>query len=186
VLDPGAELETASTLEEDLNAIRSQLRRLLGTSKWYEDIGTVNGKKRSLLELNADLDRLEAEAGSPMTSVVEESFASGTDWRSQWRHCAGWSRLEIAVRWPDLAGVAGVLQIQGNALVTGDPELDTRFLIPEITANYGVFGTWPTVGATAGIAVIVINNPLSYMRLRFIDNDSPAAADHFTVVTTLS
>lgn len=59
----GATLESAAvTLEDDLNALRSQVNRILdatGGGNWYDAISTVNSKTRSLLQLNTDLDDLE-------------------------------------------------------------------------------------------------------------------------------
>ena len=56
-------LETNITdLEGDLNALRSQINRILDdslTGNWYDDIPTVNSKQRSLLDLNTDLDDIE-------------------------------------------------------------------------------------------------------------------------------
>ena len=59
----GVALQTgAGNLEDDLNAVRSQLRRLIfadSGGNWYADIPTVNGKKRAVLALNTDLDLIE-------------------------------------------------------------------------------------------------------------------------------
>lgn len=59
----GATLESAAvTLEDDLNALRSQVHRLLDATaggNWYDAIATVNSKTRSILQLNTDLDDLE-------------------------------------------------------------------------------------------------------------------------------
>ena len=62
-LAAGVALETsAANIEEDLNSLRSQVNRIMDDSlsgNWYDDIPTVNSKKRSLLDLNTDLDDLE-------------------------------------------------------------------------------------------------------------------------------
>lgn len=59
----GIALETgAAHMEDDLNALRSQTNRLLdatGSGNWYDDVATVNSKKRGLLQLNTDLDDIE-------------------------------------------------------------------------------------------------------------------------------
>jgi hypothetical protein len=63
-LPPGeTSLVTSSqNIEDDLNANRSQISKLLsptGTLRFYDDIPTVNGKKRAVKELNEDLDAIE-------------------------------------------------------------------------------------------------------------------------------
>lgn len=62
-LAAGATLESAAaTIEDDLNSIRSQLKRWLradAAGNWYEDVPTFNGKKRAIAALNLDLDDLE-------------------------------------------------------------------------------------------------------------------------------
>lgn len=64
-LAAGSTLESGSaSLESDLNALRSQLARILkadGTPNWYDDVPTVNGKKRSIQDLNTDLDDIEEQ-----------------------------------------------------------------------------------------------------------------------------
>lgn len=58
-----ANLETPSTdLQFDLNAVRSQIHRIWDATmggNWYDDASTVNSKKRSLLQLNTNLDTVE-------------------------------------------------------------------------------------------------------------------------------
>ena len=62
-LSPGeASLQTASTDNQfDLNALRSQTKRMLGTSEYYADLVTVNGKKRSIGDLNTGLNTIETK-----------------------------------------------------------------------------------------------------------------------------
>ena len=59
----GSTMETAGTnIEFDLNAVRSQLKRHLradAAGDWFEDIPTVNSKKRAIAALNVDLDDIE-------------------------------------------------------------------------------------------------------------------------------
>jgi hypothetical protein len=59
----GATLESSAvTLEDDLNALRSQVHRILdatASGNWYDAIATVNSKTRSILQLNTDLNDLE-------------------------------------------------------------------------------------------------------------------------------
>lgn len=62
-LSAGITLESgAADIERDLNAARSQLKRAIwadSAGKWYDDIPTVNGKKRAIAALNTDLDDIE-------------------------------------------------------------------------------------------------------------------------------
>ncbi len=62
-LSPGSALESAaSSLESDLNGIRSQIRRIFHADSggdWFSDVATVNGQKRGLDSLAADLNDLE-------------------------------------------------------------------------------------------------------------------------------
>jgi hypothetical protein len=51
-------------IEDDLNSLRSQVDLLLDETKtlhWYDDVPTVNGKKRSVSHLNTDLDNVEVK-----------------------------------------------------------------------------------------------------------------------------
>lgn len=72
----GSSLESgAAELEYDLNAIRSQIRRILHVdagANWYDDILTVNGKKRGLDSLNADLDDIEEKRFLFRTQVLTD------------------------------------------------------------------------------------------------------------------
>jgi len=62
-LAAGSDLETVPTsIEGDLNSIRSQVNRMLDVSlagNWYDDIPTVNSKKRGIKLLNTDLNDVE-------------------------------------------------------------------------------------------------------------------------------
>lgn len=62
-LTAGSTLQTgASTLQDDLNSVRSQLKRAIfadSVGNWYADIPTVNSKKRAISALNTDLNDIE-------------------------------------------------------------------------------------------------------------------------------
>jgi len=63
-LASGATLESGSTnIQDDLNSLRSQIKRILNDAagNWYDDVPTVNSKKRDLTDLNTDLDDLEEQ-----------------------------------------------------------------------------------------------------------------------------
>ena len=59
----GATMESATVnVEDDLNCLRSQVKRAIyddGAGNWYDDIPTVNTKKRGIYDLNTDLDDIE-------------------------------------------------------------------------------------------------------------------------------
>lgn len=59
----GPTLESgAANLENDLNSLRSQLKRTIwadAAGNWYDDIQTTNSKKRAITTLNSDLDDIE-------------------------------------------------------------------------------------------------------------------------------
>ena len=75
-LAAGSTLETgAVSIEDDLNALRSQLTRLLkadGTPNWYDDVSTVNSKKRGIYDLNFDLDDIEEKPFLFRTQVLTD------------------------------------------------------------------------------------------------------------------
>ena len=82
----GATMESAPVvLEEDLNNLRSQMKRMIwadSAGNWFDDIQTTNAKKRAITALNADLDDIEekrllfreAKVGTDMTVGVGENF----------------------------------------------------------------------------------------------------------------
>lgn len=84
-LAAGSALESGqTTIEGDLNALRSQLTRILkadGSLNWYDDVVTVNGKKRSLQDLNVDLNDLEeAKTLYRVTLLADVAVAGGTNY----------------------------------------------------------------------------------------------------------
>lgn len=95
----GETMETGSVnIEDDLNALRSQVNRLIrySSGNWYDDIPTINSKQRGVYELNTDLDDLEeksilcgvqvltnvtipasADASGSMTAIAKASLVDG-------------------------------------------------------------------------------------------------------------
>ena len=59
----GSTMESSPTnIEDDLNSLRSQVKRWLyadSAGNWYDDVPTVNSKKRGISDLNTDLDDIE-------------------------------------------------------------------------------------------------------------------------------
>jgi hypothetical protein len=78
---PAAGMESAANLETDLNNIRSQISTILDeqAGNWYDDVPTVNSKKRSLLDLNTDLDDLEEKKLLCRASLLTDITVGGTD-----------------------------------------------------------------------------------------------------------
>jgi len=76
----GSGLETsAATMLDDLNALRSQMSRILDAAagNWYDDVPTVNTKKRGLQQLNTDLDDIEIKPLLYHTTVVSADVTVG-------------------------------------------------------------------------------------------------------------
>lgn len=77
VAPAGATLQTgALTIQDDLNALRVQVSRILDatqtTTNWYDDIATVDAKKRGILQLNTGLDAIETK------TILENVTVSGS------------------------------------------------------------------------------------------------------------
>ena len=75
-LAAGLTLETGQTqIEGDLNALRSQAKRAIwadAVGNWYDDIQTVNSKKRAITALNTDLDDVEEKRLLFRTQVLTD------------------------------------------------------------------------------------------------------------------
>lgn len=62
----------ALTAQDDLNALRVQVARLLDSTQsgsWYDDVATVNGQKRSVLQLSTSLSAIESKTILAMASL---------------------------------------------------------------------------------------------------------------------
>lgn len=72
----GSTMESApASLQDDLNSVRSQLRRLVfadAPGDWFSDVPTVNAKKRALSQLSADLDDIEEKRVLFRTQVLTD------------------------------------------------------------------------------------------------------------------
>ncbi len=84
-LAAGSTLESAPTdIEDDLNSIRSQLKRAIwddGAGNWYDDIQTVNAKKRAIRDLNVDLDDIEEKRLLFRAQVMTDiTVGAGENW----------------------------------------------------------------------------------------------------------
>jgi hypothetical protein len=84
----GSTLESApTTLEDDLNGLRSQMKRAIwddGAGNWYDDIPTINGKKRAIRDLNADLDDIEEKKflfhAQGSVTLTDLTVGAGENW----------------------------------------------------------------------------------------------------------
>lgn len=84
-LAAGTTLETGQTsIEGDLNALRSQVKRAIwddGAGDWFNDIPTINGKKRAIRDLNFDLDELEEQKTlRRVTLLTDVTVTGGQNW----------------------------------------------------------------------------------------------------------
>src|SRR3990167_1267224 len=81
-LTAGSVMETTgSNLEQDLNNLRSQVKRVIwddGSGNWYDDIPTINSKKRAINDLNFDLDDIETKPLLFRTQVLTDVFVSAS------------------------------------------------------------------------------------------------------------
>ena len=71
-LSSGLSLESASSVEGDLNALRAQTRRVFGSASWYSPLPTTNDKQRSISALNSDLDDIEEQRLLARVSVAAD------------------------------------------------------------------------------------------------------------------
>ena len=72
---------TGSNIEDDLNNLRSQVKRLLyddGAGNWFDDIPTINAKKRAVFDLNSDLDDIESKRLLFRVQVLTDVFVSAS------------------------------------------------------------------------------------------------------------
>lgn len=81
----GTTLESAtSSIEDDLNGLRSQIKRLLwddGAGNWYDDVPTVNSKKRAVFDLNTDLNDLEEKKFLCRANILTDvSVTAAQNW----------------------------------------------------------------------------------------------------------
>ncbi len=79
----GSTMETAPVnIEQDLNNLRSQVLNVLDATKvsnWYDDVATVNSKKRGLLQLNTDLDDMEEKRVLCRNNILTDVTVGATD-----------------------------------------------------------------------------------------------------------
>lgn len=86
------------------------------------------------------------------------------------------------VWWSAFAGTAGSLALQGTQDQQAVPSASRIITLPALTS--GVYGAWPTVGATAGNAVAMIKSPFSRMRLTYTSS-GPGTVNQFQATLEL-
>ena len=127
----GATLESSAvTLEEDLNALRSQVNRILdatGGGNWYDAIPTVNAKTRSILQLNTGLDAVEEKKMLWRATVLTDFTVVAT---------RNWHVLNVAGSQAPTA-VAAVALTQVGAVVAQSALSAGAFNVHELIAVTG-------------------------------------------------
>jgi len=142
-LEPDVLWESASSLEEDLNNLRSQIQNMLNrdgdtmpSDNWYDNIYTPtsfeNGRQRGIDSLNNDLHSLERKR--VLTSYVSVSDVTVPDGQN-------WVILSTATQAPNPAGIGKVVALGA-----------TEFTGSVAVQHPGTFGTHSLAevqGATA-------------------------------------
>lgn len=110
-----------------------------------------------------------------MTEHVHNyQFASGVsgaaDWNSGWIPVAagGFRRASFSLAWAAAASTAGTLAFEGT------DDAGQTVVIPLTVATF--HGTFPTVGATAGNMLVVLDNCPGWVRLKYTKSGGGAAA----------
>lgn len=79
----GSAMESAPVFaEDDFNNIRSQINRIIKadvSGNWFDDVATVNSKKRGLFDLNTDLDAIEEARRLCPVQVLTDITVGGAD-----------------------------------------------------------------------------------------------------------
>jgi hypothetical protein len=125
-LAAGSTLESgAVSIEDDLNGLRSQIARILndaGGNNWYDDISTVNGKKRSLFDLNTDLNDIEEKKVLGRAQILTDVTVTAAQ---------NWEILSVSgSEAPTL--VAAVATTQNGAVVAQSALQDAAFNVHEL------------------------------------------------------
>jgi hypothetical protein len=125
-------------------------------------------------------------------AIVPLKFASGASWKSPFILCAGYARVEFWVMW-EQTGMSGTLRLRGGPAFgdsgEGFADGDTPNSILDtlaVAAGDGNYGAWPTVGAAAGVACIVVANPVARMGIGYTHISGPAQPDVFTLYAVRS
>lgn len=160
----GSTLESNPTnIEDDLNAARSQLKRVLwadSAGNWYDDIPTHNAKKRGIDQLAEHLDELEEQPFLFRTQKLEEitvpANVKATGTLTLTGNAANGETVTIDTKTYTFQTV--LTDVDGNVLIGATASDSIDNLIAAITLGSGAGTTYaasttlhPTVTATAGV-----------------------------------
>lgn len=162
-LAAGSTLESAAvSSEDDFNALRSQVNRVLkgdGTLNWYDDVPTVNSKKRGLYDLNLDLDDLEIKPflfrTQILTNITVPAAVKATGTLTLTGNAGNGEIVTIDTKTYTFQTV--LTNVDGNVLIGGSASDSLDNLIAAITLGAGSGTLYaaattlhPTVTAVAG------------------------------------
>ena len=130
---------------------------------------------------------------SPMQYM--QLLASGADWDSNWICCRGYRRIEMGLAWTDAFadGVTGAVNLEGATHL--DQPLDTspaashpdvEWIVTPVPVLTGFYGNWPNVIVGPNRMIIVIENPITFLRLHFGSTAGAVRANYFKLATSLS
>jgi len=159
----GSAMETSAvTLLDDMNSLRSQVNRILKADvslNWYDDVPTVNTKKRGLYDLNFDLDDIEEKKflfrAQLLTDVTVPAavYASGT---LSFGQNAG-NTETVTIDSKTYTFQTTLTDVDGNVLIgaTASDSLDNLIAAINLGAGAGTLYAasttlHPTVSAAAG------------------------------------
>lgn len=104
-------------------------------------------------------------------TLVEQYADLSADWEGEWRYCKGMKVYEAQAAWDADAGTAGELFLEGSNGNTSDADQVVRFDNADMDWWVGTttvaVGT-PTIGAAAGKALLVVQNPMLYHRIVYV------------------
>ena len=136
-LAAGVTLESGATeIERDLNGIRSQLNRLIWSTtsgNWWDDVPTINAKKRGIRDLNFDLDELESQKVLCRVSLLTDVAVTAAQ---------NWQILSFALSEtpPAVAAVAGTVD---GAVVAQSALSGAGFNVHELIEVAGASAIYP-------------------------------------------
>lgn len=110
-----------------------------------------------------------------------KSISGAASWTSEWVAvgAGGWRTASFTTAWGAGASTAGALGFEG----TDDPDKAAGSVVPLTTAVS--HGTFPTVGATAGKALVVLTNCPGYVR-QVYTRSAGGVADQFKSFVTVT
>lgn len=95
------------------------------------------------------------------TYLTNQSGAAS--FNGAWIDCRIGELVIWEIYWAAFAGCAGSLALQGTQDTTTVPAAARIITIPALAS--GIYGVWPTIGATADIGVAMIKSPFLRMRV---------------------